>query len=122
MLNPDRTPRNPNILVSRRQAWLVDHGAALPFHYNWRSVTEDSPRSTKYTLGSHLFAARAKQLHEWDARLAPRISREVLQHALASVPDDFLEPLLARGVSVERRRRAYEAFLWKRLKSPRPFV
>lgn len=122
VLNPDRTPRNPNILFSEREAWLVDHGAALPFHYNWRSVTEDSPRRTKYPLGSHLFAARAKQLAEWDARLASRITREVLQQALASVPDTFLEPLLLRGVGVERRRQAYAAFLWKRLKSPRPFV
>jgi len=41
------------------------------------------------------------------------------------VPDDFLRPLVPQGGDpqrVERRRRAYEAFLWKRLEAPRPFV
>jgi hypothetical protein len=41
------------------------------------------------------------------------------------VPDDFLAPLLSRAPDADRlrrRRRAYHAFLWKRLKPPRPFV
>lgn len=121
VMNRDRTPRNPNVLVSGRRAWLVDHGAALPFHFDWRRVTEDSPRDTRYPLASHLFGSRAERLHEWDERLAARLTRDVLEAAIADVPDSFLEPLLGRGVSLERRR-AYHAFLWKRLKRPRPFL
>jgi hypothetical protein len=30
--NPDRTHRNPNLLVWQRRPWLIDHGAALYFH------------------------------------------------------------------------------------------
>jgi hypothetical protein len=121
-MNRDRTPKNPNILVSGRRAWLVDHGAALPFHFAWRRVTEDSPRDARYPLAAHVFGSRAPRLREWDERLAGRLSRDVLAAAIAAVPASFLEPLLPRGVSLERRRRAYPAFLWKRLKPPRPFL
>src|SRR2546425_6043353 len=31
--NPDRTPRNPNILVWHGRPWLIDHGAALYVHH-----------------------------------------------------------------------------------------
>jgi hypothetical protein len=121
VMNRDRAARNPNLLVAERKTWLSDHGAALPFHFDWPSVSEQSPRAG-YPLESHLFASRATRLGDWDSLLASRISRRVLELALAAVPDAFLEPSLARGTSLERRRAAYEAFLWKRLKSPRPFL
>jgi hypothetical protein len=124
-MNPDRTPRNPNVLVAEGRSWLIDHGAALPFQYAWNTVTEDAPRSPAYPLDRHLFAARADRLGRWDERLAARLTREVVDAAVTQVPDDFLAPLLGRPPDadrLERRRRAYHAFLWKRLKAPRPFV
>lgn len=125
VLNVDRTPRNPNIMVWQGGTWLIDHGAALPFHYKWSAVSEDSPRRAPYAIASHLFASRAALLADWDARLAARLPREVLRHAVERVPADFLRPLLPPGADEERvmrRRRAYEAYLWKRLKPPRPFA
>jgi hypothetical protein len=39
------------------------------------------------------------------------------------VPDSFLEPLVAGGADALRRRRAaYAAFLWKRVKAPRDWL
>ena len=125
VMNSDRTPANPNVLVGEGRSWLIDHGAALPFQYSWGTVTEDSPRSAAYPLDRHLFAARADRLAAWDERLAARITREELDAAITQVPDDFLIPLLGRSPDAERLRRrrgAYHAFLWKRLKTPRPFV
>lgn len=125
VMNPDRTPGNPNVLVAEGRSWLIDHGAALPFQYAWSAVTEDSPRSAAYPLHRHLFAPRAGRLADWDGRLAARLTREVVDEAIAQVPDDFLAPLLGRAPDpdrLRRRRRAYHAFLWKRLKPPRPFV
>src|SRR5512135_3370649 len=34
--NVDRSWRNPNLLVWHGQVWLIDHGASLYFHHNWR--------------------------------------------------------------------------------------
>jgi hypothetical protein len=118
-LNPDRTPANPNILVWNRQPWLIDHGAALAFHYDWRQVTEDSPReSTSYA--GHVFAERAALVASVDARLAHRLGTHALAAALRTVPDELLAA--ATPETPDRARAAYEAFLWKRLKAPRPFV
>ncbi|HEY1305001.1 MAG TPA: HipA family kinase [Vicinamibacterales bacterium] len=118
--NPDRTLNNPNLLWSDRQLWLIDHGASLGFHHDWPSVTEDVPRTRGWDASRHVLKSRADQVAVIDESMAGRLPRAVLASALDAVPDDFLsEP----GADATRRRRAaYVAFLWKRLKRPRPFV
>ena len=126
VLNPDRTSANPNLLWWANGLWLIDHGAALGFQYAWGRVTEGSPREPALMPDAHLFESVVPEdeLRTADATLAPRLTRDVLQAAVAAVPDAFLQPLLqgTRGVTLTRRRAAYVAFLWKRLKAPRPFL
>jgi hypothetical protein len=118
--NPDRTAQNPNLLWSHDQLWLIDHGACLGFQHNWPLVTEESPRATGWQARGHLLQSRATLLSIVDAALAARLRRGVLEAALEAVPDDFLAD---EGAEAKRRRRAaYVAFLWKRLKFPRPFM
>jgi hypothetical protein len=118
--NPDRTVKNPNLLWSRKQLWLVDHGAALGFQYDWPAVTEASPRSGRWSVTDHVLRARATRVAAMDESLAARLHREALESAVDGVPDDFLVEDGAKAL--RRRRAAYVAFLWKRLTSPRPFV
>jgi HipA-like kinase len=118
--NPDRTVKNPNLLWSQGRLWLIDHGASLGFHHDWTQVTEDSPRASTWRVKDHVLHARATQLGRVDEALAARLDRRTLESALAAVPDDFLSETLSDGR--QRRRAAYVAFLWKRLKGPRPFV
>jgi hypothetical protein len=128
VLNPDRTPRNRNLLWWERRAWLIDHGAALRFQYNWRAVTEDTPRTAIASPEPHLFepAAASGDWPTWAALFASRLTREVLEAAVAAVPSSFLAPLLpcgtaaspaAQAEALRRRRAAYVAFLWKRLRA-----
>lgn len=121
--NPDRTIRNPNLLWLADRLWLIDHGAALGFQYAWSRVAESTPREAGWTPAAHLFEAvvSSDELRAVDAMLAPRLTREVLMEAVAQVPQSFLEPLV-EGQSIGRRRAAYAAFLWKRLREPRPFL
>ncbi len=120
VMNPDRTRNNPNVLISRGQPWLIDHGAALTFQYDWARVNEGSPRApTDHAL--HLFGTRAHLLGHFDAALAALLSREVLAQVLAGVPDSLLDRGPAEWTP-NRARAAYVAFLWKRLRAPRPFV
>jgi HipA-like kinase len=118
--NPDRTVKNPNLLWSHGQLWLIDHGASLGFHHDWTLVTEDSPRASTWRVKDHVLESRATQLWRVDEALAARLDRGTLESALAAVPDDFLSEAVGDGR--RRRRAAYVAFLWKRLKGPRPFV
>ena len=121
VMNLDRTPRNPNVLVWNHQPWLIDHGAALGFHYRFGDVTEQSPREPDFDVAGHLFASTAEALPGIDDECARALGRDELTAALSRVPDTFLEPAFPRD-DLKRVREAYVAFLWKRLKPPRPFV
>ncbi|MBE7381412.1 MAG: hypothetical protein F6J95_008390 [Leptolyngbya sp. SIO1E4] len=124
-MNVDRTTRNPNLMRCQNKLWVIDHGAALPFQYQWPAVLEESPRTPDYAMERHLFWNKARNLDIWDDELVTKLPATVLQNAVAQIPACFLQPLLARQASaekIERRRQSYAAFLWKRLKSPRPFM
>jgi hypothetical protein len=121
VMNPDRTARNPNILLWHRGPWLIDHGAALGFHHDWSSLTEQTPRERGPEPSAHLLFPRAAPLDSVDADAAKALSRGVLAAAAEAIPADFLRAAF-RGERVERLRAAYVAFLWKRLASPRPFI
>src|SRR5438477_6907814 len=106
VMNPDRTPRNPNLLHARNQTWLIDHGAALRFQYDWPMVHEDAPTRPSREHEPHLFAGTVspEEFGVWDEVFASRISRDVLDGAVGEVPDTFLEPLVGGAGDVERRR------------------
>lgn len=130
VLNPDRTHANVNLLCWNDRLWLIDHGAALRFQYNWPMVTESTPREVGMAGHGHVFdAARdSADWPVWDEAFAACLTRSVLEEAVATVPAELLVPLLPRAhtgsvdEALIRRRVAYVAFLWKRLKSPRAFA
>jgi hypothetical protein len=136
-LNPDRTLANPNLLWSDGRPWLIDHGAALRFQYDWPAVTEGKPREVGATPAPHIFEAVADtgEWATWDPVFAGRMTRAVLEDVVAAVPDEFLAPMLVSPLTLtgpdadapsadalRRRRAAYVAFLWKRLQPPRAFA
>jgi hypothetical protein len=130
VMNPDRTARNSNLLWWEKGLWLIDHGAALGFQYDWSAVTETSTRRQSAELEAHLFASAVpdETMREWDDVFATRITRALLEAIVDDVPATFLVPLLVSGDAasendaLRRRRAAYVAFLWKRLKAPRSFA
>ncbi len=108
--NLDRSPANPNIMVRRGTYWLIDHGAALPFHHSWQTITEDTPRRP-YRVSGHLFGWAEPVLSTVHGELSSRVTRELLAHVVDVIPD----ALLAHGgADPTRRRAAYAAWLWKR--------
>jgi hypothetical protein len=120
--NPDRTQQNTNLMIKAGRIALIDNGAALTFQYDWDDVTEQTPRQPGTFIEKHLLQVTLRQLEDCDAELTPKLTREILEHALATVPDAFLAPLVPVGGSLARLRAAYVAYLWKRLRAPRPFV
>jgi hypothetical protein len=121
VLNPDRTPANPNLLWSHGTLWLIDHGACLGFQHDWAAVTEGTPRVPGTFLDRHVLLAYRPGLQDVDASLAARLSRGVLESVVDAVPVEFLTADAGSEARV-RRRAQYAAFLWKRLKAPRPFL
>jgi hypothetical protein len=128
VMNPDRTARNPNLMLWNNRLWLIDHGASLGFQYQWSAVSEDSTGLPVAGVEPHLLRDRVTDLAEWDEIFAARLTREVVQDAVDQVPDDFLRGLRMHrdprddDSALYRQRAAYVAFLWKRLKVPRAWV
>jgi len=120
--NPDRTEQNPNLMIKAGRVALIDNGSALTFQYDWENVTEQTPRQSGTFVERHLLRVSPSELRACDDELAPRLTREVLERALAAVPDAFLRSLTPLGSDLARQRAAYVAYLWKRLRAPRPFV
>lgn len=119
--NPDRSPKNPNLLVWHGRPWLIDHGAALYIHHTWRDPDAHARRLHVERLADHVLLPFASSIAAADARLAPLVTDELLGALVAAVPDDWLAPDPVIGDSAAQRR-AYVAYLQRRLHAPRPFV
>jgi len=118
--NLDRTPRNTNLLVWHGKLWLIDHGAALYFHHDWRGYI-DRAASPFALIKDHVLLPYASELVRLDAVMAATLTPEKLADIVELIPDAWLtdEPSFA---SKALHRAAYLNYLLQRLKAPRAFV
>lgn len=119
--NPDRSPKNPNLLVWHGRPWLIDHGAALYIHHTWRDPDGHARRPHAERLADHVLLPFASSIAAADERLAPLVGEALIETLVAAVPDDWLTPDPVIGDAAAQRR-AYVAYLGRRLEAPRPFV
>ena len=113
VLNVDRTPRNPNLLVWHEQLYLIDHGAALYVHHAEGGLAADAERPFA-AIADHVLLPFAGSIAEADERLAPLLEDAPIEAAVGLVPDDWLvEP---------GERQAYVEFLRRRLAARQVWV
>jgi hypothetical protein len=119
--NPDRTPRNPNLLTWHGRTWLIDHGAALYIHHTWRDHLAHARRPHAERLAGHVLLPFASSMAAADERLAPLVTAELVADLVEALPDDWLgrDPVIG---DADAQRRAYVDYLAARLMAPRPFV
>jgi hypothetical protein len=118
--NVDRSFRNTNLLVWHKALWLIDHGAALYFHHGWDGST-DAAENRFPMVRDHVLLPLADDLEAADARLAPLVTRELLEGILARVPDAWLSGEDA-WADPDSQRAAYVEYLLQRLGNRRGFV
>jgi hypothetical protein len=105
-LNVDRSWRNPNLLLWHKDVWLIDHGAALYFHHNFRPDWQPSA-TYRFDAHDHVMLPAAGPITGLD------VTSEMLTDVLNLVPDDWLE---SDGVfTAAQARAAYLAFFEARL-------
>src|SRR5690606_7202920 len=71
--NPDRTHRNPNLLVWQGTPWLIDHGAALYAHHDWSRVDEARTRAPFPLIADHVLLTTAEDPRTVDSDLAEQL-------------------------------------------------
>ena len=124
LTNPDRTHRNPNLLIWERRPWLIDHGAALYAHHDWANTDEARMRTQFPRIRDHVLLACSGDIDGADAALAPTLTPDRIAAVLALVPDSLLiDPIAgAEFASADEARSRYQAYLSTRLRPPRAWV
>ena len=119
LMNVDRTPRNTNMLVWKKETWLIDHGASLYFHHSWSNIMDyiDKPF---VQVSDHVFTPFASEMDAVDERLASKLTREKLSDICSAIPDELLS--YPESASPEEVREVYFTFLTERLKRRSVFV
>ena len=111
-VNPDRTPRNPNLVVRDGRTWLIDHGSALYVHHAWTDPDEHAARPFE-RIADHVLLPHAASIVDADARLAPKVTTDAVESILAAIPDEWLGD--QRFGSPDEERAAYRRYLARRL-------
>jgi len=119
VINPDRTPRNPNLVVHDGRTWLIDHGSALYVHHAWTDPDEHAARPFE-RIAEHVLLPFAGSIEAADARLAPRLGATVLEKIVAAIPDEWLKDGRFEGSDAERA--AYRRYLAGRMAARRTWV
>jgi hypothetical protein len=122
--NPDRTARNPNLLIHDRRPWLIDHGAALYAQHNWPSVDEARTRTPFPLIKDHVLLRTGGDLRAADEASAAVLTDSVLEEIVRHLPDALLaDPAVAADFPAPAdARERYLRYLRTRIQAPRAFV
>lgn len=111
--NIDRTPRNPNLLLWKRELWLIDHGACLYFHHNWINW-QTAIDKTFPPVKDNILLPQAARLEEAEVIFRQQFDSVWMTRLLACVPDEWLVEE-TDSLSPAEKREAYLEFLLTRL-------
>lgn len=111
--NIDRTPKNTNLLNWNQELWLIDHGASLYFHHNWKNWEAHLGR-TFPSIKDHVLLSRADKLEQASAEIRQTVSPPYLQEMIHLIPDEWLEEESDEMAPAEKRK-AYIQFLTSKL-------
>jgi hypothetical protein len=118
--NMDRTARNANMLIWRRELWLIDHGAALYFHHNWTGH-ETARKSAFPMIKDHILLPLATELEKADQEAKRLITEEKLREIINLIPDSWLTDYDPDYVP-EMVKNTYFDFIWYRIQHSEIFL
>ncbi len=118
--NIDRTFRNTNMLIWKKELWLIDHGAAFYFHHTWENWEKTAVSNFVY-VKDHVLLPQASKMDEANAFCKSKLNEEKLNHLVDEIPDSWLiwEDLDATPDEI---RAVYKQFLNLRLTHSDNFV
>ncbi|MEM0993969.1 MAG: HipA family kinase [Bacteroidota bacterium] len=110
--NIDRTAKNTNLLNWKNELWLIDHGASLYFHHNWKNWEAHLSR-TFPNIKDHVLLPKASELPAAAKSIQTAVNEDQIKAIVALIPEDWLlEP--SNPFGVEELRANYITFLQSR--------
>jgi hypothetical protein len=119
--NVDRTARNTNMLMWKKELWLIDHGASLFFHHSWDNWEEQAKRPFAL-IKDHVLLPQATALEAADKAGKEILTPALIQEILALIPDEWLTGVESPFETAEEHRQAYARFFEIRLAHSDIFV
>jgi hypothetical protein len=111
--NVDRTFKNTNLLIWKKELWLIDHGASFYFHHSWDNWEANAV--TPFALiKDHVLLPKAAKLDEAHSEFTAKLTDIVLMEIVNEIPEDWLH-WEDRSLSPEHIKDVYFRFLSIRL-------
>lgn len=107
--NIDRTAKNTNLLNWENDLWLIDHGASLYFHHNWRNWEAHLSR-TFPKIKEHVLLDRAEHLDEAVKHIQSHLTPTTIQAIVEVIPEEWLQEA-SSSLTSEEKRSVYTSFL-----------
>lgn len=107
--NIDRTVKNTNLLNWNSELWLIDHGASLYFHHNWKTWETHLDR-TFPNVKEHVLLERANDLELVAIEIKEKLTEDKLTEIVSLIPEDWLQEE-SNILGPSEMRAAYIAFL-----------
>lgn len=118
--NVDRTGKNTNMLLWKKELWLIDHGACLYFHHsftNWEKAAV-----TPFALiKDHVLLKQAAKLDDIDRFFREILNDTILKNIVTLIPEEWLQ-WEDSDHSSDEIREIYFKFLSTRLSNSEIFL
>jgi hypothetical protein len=119
LMNVDRTVRNTNLLMWRKELWLIDHGASLYFHHTWTNWEEQSLKPFEQ-VKDHVLLPWASEIRKVGEILRSGLKEETIVSIVGLIPDEWL--INESTPDANENRKVYEQFLLNRIFHSENFV
>lgn len=111
--NVDRTFKNTNLLIWKKELWLIDHGAAFYFHHSWDNW-ETNAVSPFALIKDHVLLPKAGQLEKVNSEFTTILNDDILKEIVSQIPEDWLQ-WEDQSITPEEIKDVYFQFLSIRL-------
>lgn len=119
LMNVDRTVRNTNLLMWRKELWIIDHGASLYFHHTWTNWQEQSLKPF-VQIKDHVLLQWASELDKVDESFRSLLTEEKIISIVDLIPVDWL--VSESEPDADENRKVYQQFLLNRISQSHIFV
>ena len=118
--NVDRTFKNTNLLIWKKELWLIDHGASFYFHHSWTNW--ETTAITPFALiKDHVLLPIASELETAHKEFCSKLNETILKEIVHQIPEDWLQ-WEDQKISPDEIKSVYFQFLSKRLANAELFL